>query len=454
CLDKRIVKEGITTVTTDNKESTALFSDNYDNSEVTIPLLKSQDQQYTIDVIYHNGKKYSEAAPYNFKATVNSDNTYTIENSNQYTDPTTGKVVNADAKFDKDTDALQTTFIQMTENGSISSSYTENSLTIDGQHIIYRTTPQGNKEANSARSKELEEDDVAGVPNVDWVYQKLDQKKDEIMVVDAGDQAQDILYLNADTGEVLMSQALKDRLASLKTVLNANTIDVVYDKKEWTEGDIQPQHLFKCTYVGSDGSDDTIKEMDGKIREHDVLYNGGFRGHDIQYDVGYNQRITVNTTADTVFTANVKRDVDDLSNIMDQLNQVNTVINTLKEKLASTTDPDDKNTIQNEINAAQKAYDYLRTDLQKEFEHKITSMSEALDAANVAVTQNGTRSRRLELIQTRLQNQQTTFKVLQSNNEDADIAETATGLTTAQTTYQASLIATGKISQTSLMDYI
>ena len=72
----------------------------------------------------------------------------------------------------------------------------------------------------------------------------------------------------------------------------------------------------------------------------------------------------------------------------------------------------------------------------------------------MAVTDNGTRSKRLELINTRLQDQNTTFKTLQSDNEDADLAETATNLATAQLTYEAALMATGKISKDTLMNYI
>jgi flagellar hook-associated protein 3 FlgL len=50
--------------------------------------------------------------------------------------------------------------------------------------------------------------------------------------------------------------------------------------------------------------------------------------------------------------------------------------------------------------------------------------------------------------------QTTTFKTLQSDNEDIDMAETATQLSMAQVTYEASLMATGKISQNSLLNYI
>ncbi len=92
--------------------------------------------------------------------------------------------------------------------------------------------------------------------------------------------------------------------------------------------------------------------------------------------------------------------------------------------------------------------------MQKEFEHKITSNQKSLDVANIAVTANGTRAKRLDLVNQRLMNQTTTFKTLQSDNEDIDLAETATMLTTAQVTYEASLMATGKISQNSLMNFI
>jgi flagellar hook-associated protein 3 FlgL len=81
-------------------------------------------------------------------------------------------------------------------------------------------------------------------------------------------------------------------------------------------------------------------------------------------------------------------------------------------------------------------------------------MQEALNAINVAVTDSGTRSARLDLISNRLLSQKTTFEVLKSENEDVDIAEVAIKLTSAELSYNAALMATGKISQTSLMNYI
>lgn len=50
--------------------------------------------------------------------------------------------------------------------------------------------------------------------------------------------------------------------------------------------------------------------------------------------------------------------------------------------------------------------------------------------------------------------QQTTFETLKSENEDADITEIAIKLNSAELTYNASLMATGKIMQTSLLNFI
>ena len=88
------------------------------------------------------------------------------------------------------------------------------------------------------------------------------------------------------------------------------------------------------------------------------------------------------------------------------------------------------------------------------FEGTITSVQNYLDQTNVAVTDNGARSSRLDLVSNRLMEQKTTFQTLQSENEDVDISEVAVQLTSTELTYEAALMATGKIMQTSLMNYI
>ncbi|WP_022765808.1 flagellin N-terminal helical domain-containing protein [Butyrivibrio sp. XPD2006] len=349
---------------------------------VDVPILPAIDQTYTINL---SGGGY--------QATVNSDGTLTLKNLYP--------VENGDGTYSNEV-------VQLTGNGSVHSSYRETSLEIGPANIIYGTSTEA----------------------------EIDAAYDNIYAHKTGAYA----YLNAKTGEVLLNKELSEKFATLPDIINANSIDVIYDKKEWTNGDIRPENLFACTYTNEN--------------KKSILYNKGTANHDIAYDVGFAQSVVVNTTADAVFTTSVKRDVGDLSNMLNELKQVDTTLKTLKSKLDSTDDETKKAKIQNEIESATKAYDFMREKIQKEFEHKITSMQKALDTANIAVTDNGTRSKRLDLVSSRLMNQTTTFKTLQSENEDIDIAEAATKLTTAQVTYEASLMATGKISQTSLMNYI
>ena len=81
-------------------------------------------------------------------------------------------------------------------------------------------------------------------------------------------------------------------------------------------------------------------------------------------------------------------------------------------------------------------------------------MQDHLNDVNYATTNCGTRRKKLELIQNRLMSQKTNFETLQSDNENADLTDVAIQLSGAELTYEAALMATGKILQSSLMNYI
>ncbi|MCR5674558.1 MAG: hypothetical protein K6G16_02500 [Lachnospiraceae bacterium] len=250
---------------------------------------------------------------------------------------------------------------------------------------------------------------------------------------------EETFWLNTDTGELILSEALRKKLTSLPDIVNESSIMVTFNKSQWDKGDIRPENLFECSSTTETGQP--------------VHYNGGTYGHTMGYDVGYSQVVDVNTLTSDVFTTDVRRSMDDLNEGLKKLETLEACMKQLETNLETATGAT-LDTMKAEYAAAEKARTYLRENIQIQLEHKITEMQKALDVANLAVTENGTRSRRLELIQNRLMNQVTTFQTLQSDNEDIDMAETATNLTTSQTVYQAALMATGKISQTSLMDYI
>lgn len=344
------------------------------------------------------GSAYTAVMNSDYTFTITQDGTSTDSNGNQYKD-----------------------VIQLNKNGSVHSSYREYTLTASAANIL--------DEHSSEAQIDAAYEDCAFDP----LGQDTDPNTNPYK-----------FYINTVTGELIMNRTMSDKLTSLVHIDNANTIDIVYNKSQWTSGDLRPENLFDCEYHYTDASGNP----------QTTHYNGGNGDHAMEYDVGYNQKVRVNTTAEEVFTTDVKRSADDLKNLLAKMKDLTNTMNALKTNKANTNDKDVQQNIQNEIDAAQKAFDYLREDMQDLMGRKISSFQKALDVANVAVTENGTRSKRLDMISTRLMNQVTTFKTLQSENEDIDLAETATMLSTAELTYQASLMATGKISQRSLMDYI
>lgn len=252
-----------------------------------------------------------------------------------------------------------------------------------------------------------------------------------------------------ETGEVLFSDKAYEEMNTAAGGISGSETEIRmnYTKSEWQVGDLRPEHYFACKGT-------TTK--DGKT----VFYNeeyleGKKEKQSIEYDVGYNQKIEVNTTADEVFNHNLDRDIDDLVNALASLEKIESTQTDLKKVLSGLDEgTDDYKKVQTKLEAADKAYSYIRQNIHDLMQHTITSTQNYLDDTNVAITDNGTRESRLDLISNRLMDQQTTFKTLQSENEDIDIAEVTIQLTSSKLTYDAALMATGKIMQTSLMNYI
>ena len=346
------------------QKTSVTYTDQSGKKEVKVPMLFNIGQTMEINIDFKGDS---------FKATVNSDGTIRLEDN-----------------LGTDGDILKKSVVNLSTNGSVYNSYVEN--TIEIKNILYSTS-------NDA--------------DIDNAYKSLNNGNENI-------------YLNAGSGEILLSEKYSKIFSNLKDITNTDTISVLYDKNEWKKGDIVPENLFSCELEDSDKT---------------ILYNKGIVPKDLLIDVGFNQNVKINTTADEIFTSNVGRDVEDLRNKLSNLKMVADKIKVLKEN-------------GEDVEAMQKTYDFLRDDIQKEFEKKITSMQNTLNKANIAVTDNGTRSKRLDMIEERLANQTLTFKELQSDNEDIDLAETVTQLTSAQLAYEASLMATGKISQSSLINFI
>ena len=252
-----------------------------------------------------------------------------------------------------------------------------------------------------------------------------------------------------ETGELLFSEDVYGALMSTKDDTTTSTKDeseirVSYEKSNWSKGDLRPEHYFAC---------DSTDSLGKKTSYNSSYLDGNVDRQDIEYDVGFNQTIRINSTADECFQHGIGREVDDLVTALQDVVDIEKVVATL-EGLLETAAGTDTTTIKSRLSAAQKSLSLKKDKAQKMFESGITTMQGYLDNSNLCITNCGTRSSKLQLIENRMQSQKTTFETLKSNNEDVDITEVVIQLGSAELTYQAALMATGKVAQTTLLNYI
>lgn len=254
-----------------------------------------------------------------------------------------------------------------------------------------------------------------------------------------------------ETGELLLGDERYQELMKIKdddtTLADESEIRVTYEKQHWQKGDLRPEHYFYCKSNPGDA-------------EKEIVYNQSYLSidaerQDIEYDVGYNQTIRVNSTADQCFKHGIGREVDDLLTSIQDVLDLEAQQASLEKMMESLEDgTTDKKIMQNQLDALNKALTLAKKKEQKLFEEGITAFQGYLDDASLCITECGTRSSKLALIENRSQNQKTTFETLKSENEDIDITEVAIQLNSAELTYEAALMATGKVSQTTLLNYI
>lgn len=84
----------------------------------------------------------------------------------------------------------------------------------------------------------------------------------------------------------------------------------------------------------------------------------------------------------------------------------------------------------------------------------LADLDEDLDRLLLERADLGARSNYVELTQSRLKDNYTTFTELLSNNEDVDYAEASLKLASAETVYEAALAAGAKVIQKSLLDFL
>ncbi len=248
----------------------------------------------------------------------------------------------------------------------------------------------------------------------------------------------DACYLVSSTGELVMGKNV------FNAMNNGQGFNITYNKTNWLAEDLRPEHYFYCESLDDQGLN--VK--------YNPSYKSGNASPDqkIEYQVGFDQNVQVNTYACDVYKHDISRDVDEIIDLSNKVTKVEEMVTKLEEMQKDPSKNQDK--IELEMAAAKKAETFLKDQLQKKFSRYISNSQGYLDDVDQALTIVGNRSKRVSLAENRLSDQETTFRTLQSNNEDADATEVAVQLSSAEVSYEAALMATGKMIQNTLLNYL
>lgn len=239
-----------------------------------------------------------------------------------------------------------------------------------------------------------------------------------------------------DTGELILS---KDVYNTLRT---ASNINVTYNKSSFEAGELKPEHYFDCEVTDTSKPDaSTVKYTKSE--------------QDIEYEINFSQKLKINTEGSDAITQQIGRSIDNIINSVEDVKKVESDITEINKRLQDTSLSDtDKTRYQKMLNQCNTDLTLKKKVMQNAFSQGVKNSNDEQDKVNVAVADLGSRSNRLDLTENRLSTQKTDFTDLLSTNEDADEVETYVNLTSAQNIYNASLSATAKVIQKSLLDYL
>ena len=260
--------------------------------------------------------------------------------------------------------------------------------------------------------------------------------------------ANNITYV-AETGELLLGKNIQNKLAALS--IN-DEIRISYDKSEWKKDDLDPVHYFY-----TERYTDTRKEDDPLVYNEEKLTKpkGNVAKQIIEYDIGSNQSIRVNTTADEIYTHNMGRDVGEVYDLLEEYDSLEKAYSTVESLIKSGKyEGTELDTLNKQLDALDKGRSLAKDTLQKRCEGLQTIFKGYTNQAALTRTDVGSRESRLKLVQNRLSAQQTNFEELVSDNEDADVTELAIQLNSVELTYQAALSSISYVMKTTLLDFI
>ena len=246
----------------------------------------------------------------------------------------------------------------------------------------------------------------------------------------------DDVYFVPETGELVFGDAIYDSLRK------GSNLSVTYKKTNFEKNDIRPEHYFDC-----DAKDNVTNAT--------VSYrNPGAQA--INYQINFSQNLTVNTVACNALGTGVRRMVDDMINICNEIDVIEANLTSVQKRISDCDESEtEKLADLHELESQLETQLALQTTVvQKALGTGITISQKQKDQINVAYADHGARVNRMNLTKSKLESQQTDTEEAKTENEDANLGEVYINFTEADLLYQATLSATNKILGKSLLDFI
>lgn len=178
-----------------------------------------------------------------------------------------------------------------------------------------------------------------------------------------------------------------------------------------------------------------------------------FKNQNMEIEISFNQKITINTHANEVYTHDIGRDIDDLLRVTQDVVDAEEKLAAAEKKLAAASDAD-KATVQKEVDAANKEFAFKKSRMQKMFAEGLDRFDAYADRNNVAIANIGSMQSRLSITKERVADQLQSFKELADNNINAELTESSIDFSNAKLALEAAQLAAGKISQQTLLNYL
>ena len=230
-----------------------------------------------------------------------------------------------------------------------------------------------------------------------------------------------------ETGELIFGKNVYEKYKEAKN------IDITYEKKNFAKDDLRPEHYFDCSSEGVDY----------------IAQN-----QEIAYNINFNQSVVVNTQAKDVIRHDYIRDVEDLKKAIDDLDIAEKNEARIKKMMEDPLYAGSQKQLQQMLDANSIEITQKREIVKDKFGHLEGTFDAYESEVNATRSDLGARMNRLQLTEARATEQLASYQELKSENEDVVLEEVVVQYSSAKLVYEASLMATSKVVQQTLLDYL